>query len=255
MLTVSQEFINPEFLKNNAQGFIASLKDVFSHRDDVTTDIGRVPHYRVVRKELERTSYASLRETKVYVPTGLSVGYKTYLAVLEPCVKVNQGLLPRVLSPFSRWLGELINDPTKLEKLSNTSSIRDFEPHNLDTHLSELGECFEKGKNVNKVPFKQAFSRNADVKEVLAKAEDLTGQFIGIDRKAVIKKVDEIADNLEVLIGYLEDDDTKVGSEVEQLLSQVAYTVAREVEFYGVMAYHLTQLTTALKDTTDAIGR
>lgn len=253
-LTVSQEFLNPEFFRKNMVDFVSSLRTFFERRDDIATDIGKVPHYRMVRRSVEKVSYASLRETKVYVPAGLAVNYKTYLAVLEPSIKINEGLLPRILIPFARWLAEAINNPEQLKRVS-ASSIRSFDPHNLDKVLEELGECFDKGSNANKVPFKQAFARNADVKEVFEETENLTSRFIAIDRSRVIAKVDEISDNLDVLIARIEegDEEYNIGGNTEKLLSQLAYTMAREVEFYGSVAYQLTQLTTALNDTSAAI--
>tara|TARA_B100000929_G_C15510907_1_gene420348 strand:+ start:5900 stop:6673 length:774 start_codon:yes stop_codon:yes gene_type:complete len=253
-LTVSQELPNPQYFRKNMVEFVSSLRTFFERRDDLATDIGRVPHYRVVRSRVEKVSYASLRETKVYVPAGLAVNYKTYLAVLEPAIKINEGLLPRILNPFARWLAEALNNPEQLKRIS-ASSIRSFEPHNLDKVLEEMGECFDKGSNATKVPFKQAFARNSDVKDVLEDSEKLTSRFIAIDRKQVIAKVDEISDNLDVLIARIEEGDAEydIGGNVEKLLSQLAYTMAREVEFYGSVAYQLTQLTTALEDTAKAI--
>lgn len=251
--TVSQEFLNPKYLRANFGEFIDSLKSFFDTRDDVTTDIGRVPHYGLVRRRLEKVSYASMRETKVFVPAGLNVQYKTYLAVIGPSIKMNEELLTHILTPFARWLSDNINDPTKLKAISHSSTIRDFEPHNLDSALEEVGECFDKGSNQNKIPFKDAFARNADVKEVMEVTERLTSRFIAIDRKQVTRKVDEISENLDLLITRLEEEDSDydIDKGVETLLAQMTYTVAREVEFYGAMAYQLTQLTTALNNTVD----
>lgn len=252
---VSQEFINPKYLRTNISKFIDSLQAYFADTDDLASDIGRVPHYGKVRRSLEKTSYASMRETKVFIPAGLNVQYKTYLAVLEPSIKINEGLMENLLNPFSRWLADNVNNPEQLKRISHSSTIKDFEPHNLDSALEELGECFDRGGNQNRIPFKDAFSRNGDVKEVLEETERLTSRFIAIPRDQVRRKVDEISDNLDILIERIkeEDPDYEVGEEVEQLMAQMAYTVAREVEFYGTMAYQLTQLTTALQDTVKQI--
>lgn len=252
MTTISQEFLSFSDLKKNFSDFTASLVDFFGHRDEVTAGIAQVPSYTRVRSRLERTSYASLRETKVFVPTGLGVSYKTYLTVLEAPVEINEKLLKEILTPFSRWLAEALTDPDKLGRVS-PSSMRDFKPHNLDKALEELGECFDKGSNQNQVPFKQAFARNADVKDVLADAETLTGRFIAIDRKQVMRKVDEISANMDVLFARLEDPESgyDLNRNTEKLLSQLLFTMGQEVEFYGSIAYQLTQVTVSLQNTVD----
>lgn len=248
---ISQEFFNPANFTKNLPKFVSNLRTVFERRDDLTTDLGKVPSYRLVRSKVEKTSYASLRETKVYVPAGLTVNYLTYMKVLDPAIEINELLLKDILNPFSRWLAEALTDPEKLKRVSAASSVRDFAPHDVDGSLEALGECFEKGSNANHIPFKQVFARNTDVKEAFEKAENQTSRFIAIDRKVILRKVDEISDNLEVLIQRIEEEDPdyQIAPRVMDLLSQMSYTLAQEVEFYGSMAFQLTQLTTSLNDT------
>lgn len=252
---ITQEFFTPKKLMHAMPQFVTNLRDVFTHREDLSADLGKVPHFRTVRRKVEKVSYASLRETRIFVPAGLTVSYPTYLKVLDPAIEITEGLMPNILAPFSRWLAEALNNPEKFQKLSNASSVRDFKPHDVDSALEALGECFEKGNNATRVMFKDAFARNADVKEVFESAEQLTSRFIAIDRKVVLAKVDEISDNLERLITRVneEDPDYQIAPKVMELLSQMSYTLAQEVEFYGAVAYQLTQLTTALNDTADTL--
>lgn len=254
-LIVSQEFFDVRSFKKNLPRFIADLKQFFTRDNDPTQEIAKAPHYSQVKATINKTSNMDLREIGIYVPAGLAVRYLDYLRPLSEGVDHSRRLLDEVLSPFARWLGEVINDPAKLQRISSSAAIRDFQPHNVEGTATDLGSCFRKGSNTNVVPFKNAFARNSDVKDVFEKTSKLADGFIGIERKKVLVKVNEISDNLAVLIKRIESSDESYAfsKESSELLSKLSYTLAREVEFYGTMAYQLSQLTTSLSDTAELL--
>lgn len=251
-LNVSQEFLDPRKIRRNIPEFVKSLKNYLTREgttDQLTAQV--VPSYRKVRKTVEKIDYSNLRETKIYIPAGLSVTFLEYQEALDQSVGICEKVLPEVLTPFSRWLAQGLSDPEKLRSVRGASGIDKFNPHNIDGALSDLGRCFKRGENRIKGKFGDYFARNKDVKVVFEQHDDQIGRMVKTDRKAIFAKVEEISDNLDTLIQRIDEDpDDYDFSQVNlDLLSKLSYTLAQEVQFYGTVHYQLTALNTALVDT------
>lgn len=255
-LVISQEFFDVKNIRQNIPQFVNSLKSFFTSNDN-KQKLVKTPQYSDIKNLVEKTNYANIREVRVFVPAGLTVPYVTYIKELENAVDISEKIMDDVLNPFSRWLGLGISNPDIFKNVRVGRGIEDFNPHNTDGVALDIGKCFKKGGNVNKVPFKQAFFSNAQVKEAYLMVEDLNGRMVTIDRSKVLKKIQEITDLLERLISRMEDKEENYElSEVSlELLSKLSYTVAKEVEFFGFTSYQLTALTTAIIDTNDVLKK
>lgn len=258
-LTVSEEFFQNPTAKLTS--YINQFKDFFKSHDtrnqELTTDLGRLPNYRSVSRSVERNSYPNLRHVKVYVPAGMSASYLDLMKALATGISINEKLVDEILSPFARWLATGLSNPRQFQSFSHSHGIRDFNPHDIDGAAMALGDCFTKGHNNNRLMFKDAFARNADVKDVYDQANALGERFVSIDRKQVLDLTDTISDNLEKLNNHLEegDDDFQMSDTNIQLLAKMSYTVAQEIEFYGNMAYQMTQVAVALTDTAEVLKK
>lgn len=258
-LTVSEEFLaNPvtklvEYV-NQFQNFFEARR---RERDQLELEASRLPHYRTFRRTVEDTSYPNLRHVKIAIPAGMSATYMEYLSALEPAVGISEKLLSEVLTPFSRWLAEGLSDPDKLRSFSRSSGVREFTPHDTDGVALRIGECFTKGSNANITQFKNAFARNADVKEVYDRTAALNERFIRIDRKQVLTMVDRVSENLDRMAERIgeEGNEYEMSKPTVELLAKMSYTVAQEIEFYGNVAYQLTQLNVALIETADQLKK
>jgi hypothetical protein len=208
-----------------------------------------------LQKLINAYSYADLGEKKVFIPAGMQVPYLTYLEVLEGAIEVNQELLTLVLVPYARWLGELIEEPERLKSIGGSRAIAAFKPHNLDELTAKLGLCFKMGDNQTQKSFKEVFARNADLKPVYSTATALISRYKSIDRKKVNATVRGISDMLSVLITNIDEKNISLDHNPtgRDYLATLTRSLAREIEFYALMGYQLTQLAVALKNTSKTL--
>lgn len=253
-LNISQEFFAPGKILNNLPKFVESLQNHLTSLS-ISGDLAKPLNYRRLDRDISKTPYTDLREVMIYVPAGLGVTYLDYLKVLESAVKVAEGLDKNVLQPFSRWLAIGLANPETFASVKGNSSLKDFNPHNIDRVLMELGDCYSKGSNVHSLPYKNAFARNADLSTAMDLANTLNERFAKTSPKAIREKVQEISEKLDILTTRIEEaeenyDFSPVSIEV---LSKLSFTLAQEVEFYGTVGYQVTSTVTALHDTSQKL--
>ena len=254
-LAVSQEFLLPKNLKENIPTFVENVRSFLKGSDGFTVDLAKPIKSRPIKKKLDAVSYADLREVQVFVPAGLTSSYLDYLTVLDKAVAITEGLQEKILNPFARWLAIGLANPESFKNVRGGSSLRDFEPHNIDKVILELGAAFRKGSSLHQVPMKVAFARNADVHTVLEKANELNERFMKTDRKAVKEKVAEITELLDTLIERVEEAEENYDlSPVSlDLLSKLSFTLAQEVEFYGTVGFQLSSTMVSLHNTVEKL--
>lgn len=257
-LTVSQEFFDPKKILGNIPTFVSELRDYVTRLVSApSAPFYKHTSYQSFKKKLEQASPDDFREVRVFVPQSLKATFSYYLDVMDGSVDVASKLLPDVLVPFSRWLALGISDPSTLRSVRGSLSIDKFEVHNVDKQYSAIGNCFQKNSNVINKPAKAVFTNKENVKQVYNRFDELTGKLFAVERKQVIKSIQEISDNLELLIKRIEEDQEgyKLSNVSIELLSKFAYTIAQEVEFFGVVSYEMTKLNTALTDTAEAFNK
>lgn len=258
-LNVSQEFFKDGAFTSNISQFTDKLRGFFTAAENDENFIGgnQVPNARKLHKLASKKNYADTRELSVRVPTGLSCTYLDYLAVLQDAVKLTDNLMDHVLVPFTRYLAVGLSDPDTLASSGSSVHLKEFKPGNVDGVALKLGECFEQGSGHFERKFGAVFERNGDVGEVYNQADELVSRFMKVRRSDVQSKVNELSDLLDKLIQRIEEDEEnyKPSKVTTDQLSKISYTIAQEVEFYGVVGYQLMALTVALQETEDTLKK
>lgn len=251
----SQEALSLNDMVERIGQFTESIKDLFKNEETSNQIIGdnQIVDHRRVRRELKKASYSDLRLIRVDVPSGMSVTYLDYLDAMEQAVAICEGLMENILGPFSRWLAIGLSDPSTLSNLSNARRVEGFKPHEIDRVTLALGKQFKPGSGVHQRKFGDAFDRLGDVDVVYKRSSDLVSRYVNVSRKEVLSRVKEITQHLDLLLTRIqEDEDNYQTSKVSrELLSKLTYTMAQEVEFYGVVGYQLTVLSTSLNKISD----
>lgn len=253
-MEISQEFFQPEKLRINLPKFVIDLRGFFNREDAPSQDFSPLPAANKVERKLNKVSYADIRETEIFIPAGMMVTYPEYVNTLKEAVDSASRVHQDILEPVSRWLGIMLSDPREVMS-ARGHGLENFAPHNIDKHYSDLGNCFQKGSNRNKVKAKEVIKRNKDLAETFEVAEEMTGNFIRANHKNVVESTEEITDLLQRFIERFEEgeDGYDIPKQHLEFLSKVGYTLAQEVEFYSVVNYQLTTLTKSLKDTVGAL--
>lgn len=249
-LTPSQEwFAHPKEFKQQIQDFFTQTLNRWFNDGQIQVELSKGPQYKTMAPLLKRYGYSDLRHAKVMIPVGLSVTYLEYLDALSPSVAICETLSKRMLEPANRYLGQVLSDPEKLNQLRGVHHEARIKPANVDQQLTQLEACFNAQSTQISAPLGDVFKRNQDIKTVFDQAAALNERMLRSDLNAVQTQTETLIHLYDRLIDRIQEEELDIEARAMERLSQMTYTLAQEVEFYGMICYQLTALTQALNET------
>lgn len=221
-----------------------ALSDIFTSIGNTVTcvEINEPSALRTV----QNMDYVKMANIRVRgIPT-VGVDYLSASKVLIDCVKVIDTIGIDVLEPFKRWLSESLNDPRKMENLTqfiktDRARIRG---------IREAYTTMTKGGTSTDVPYRTIVKRNSDWQptiinlNVLAKF-NLNGKLAGLH-----KTTTEIERSVDSLIRLMQAPNMGYrpsGKFVNELVEQV-YSIAEELEFYASVVSTINLLINTARD-------
>jgi hypothetical protein len=187
--------------------------------------------------------YLNDKDIKVTVPEGLQVSYLQYLDLLEEMVAVSVDFYDNTLLPFKGWVGEVINDPSKIESVRGHSGIKVFDPDDI---IKQRSKMF-KG-NATEVKYGQAFKRNSDWKDLETRANGLLTKMAGPHSPTVVNDaVLRLDASVGILIKAMSDPQKTYNASPKNVeaLALLCYNLAKMIEFYGLTCYSIQSLIVA----------
>lgn len=183
----------------------------------------------------KKYDYSELRERNVVIPLGLKVTYKEYGELLLESAKVCKNIKENVISPYLRWLAIHISDPSKITSARGTG-IRDFKPNDVEAYYEAFGKMFKKGSSDDTGAFGNYFRRNQELSEVGVINNQISELLTSVERNSVLNSINELTYLLEKIYDvFLEMDEDEISGAAAITLAKLTYTVAKEVEFMGLV--------------------
>lgn len=202
-------------------------------------------------RELNKHAYLDIAPLTAYVPEGLNVTYLEYLGHLPGAASHAADVLKH-LSSYSTYLSQLITNSE--QKLSSTSLTREFtgwERERME-HNKALGACFALGSTRTERTIGDVVNRNSDWSPVFHRSDELTKTINAIDRSVLTKKVNECAGLLETIMTKIDRGDFEgVSPQAITNLSDGAYNVASELEFFVATYYKVSALAESINRTVE----
>lgn len=255
-LSVTQEMFDFNKVKNKITDLLVKSEEFFSNVDIGYLDSKEQSYFlanRMKLKQVKNMDYSDLRVKTIAVPPGLKAPYVDYVGTLLEGSEIVKDIHSRVLEPYARWLSININDPSNLTSARGVD-IAGFKPANIDGVYNDMSAMFKKGNDTNQGLLGEYFARTTDIVTVGTANTAISDLVLGMDRKDVLNKVSEITYYLEKLHSVLIDDDAvPMSPTVTKMLSKITYTVAREVEFMGVMHYNYKSFNTAYESVIKSL--
>lgn len=226
-----------------------NFKGLLSFATPIEAAIALTPEARsfmnnVVRKH----SYMDVAPMSAWVPEGFSGTYLDYLPSLEAQVTHAESIVNGTLGPFTGFLAKVLtnyDDQIATQAVSYTGLNKLREALEADN-----AKHYRKGSTKAQVAVGDVVKRNADWETVLHTTDQLSMRMNKIDRKALTKKLDEATDLLDRLIKQIKNNKMDhLTPEVVTTLSNGAYQVAKEVEFYSIVYYRVLAFTDAVSKT------
>ncbi|MNU19586.1 hypothetical protein D3C71_78170 [compost metagenome] len=210
---------------------------------------------KVFLHDLGKHNYADVLALSAWTPEGLKVTYLEYAMVLDSAVAKASHLMDNVLVPYSAYLAQLVTNLDAKYSSENITLNYKAMAQDRDVMNAALGKCFVPGSSKAVATIGQVIKRNADWPAVFTTTDALVQTMNKIDRAALKKKIAECTDLLDRIAGKIKREEFEgVSPSVLQNLSDGAFQVASELEFYSVTYYKVLALTEAVNRTVKHFG-
>lgn len=255
---VSTEALLPSYITN---AFSASAPEFFNRAKALIADAfsrARVSDFRrvdstKVRWAADKLSYLDMVDILLPTLPGLSAPYLDLIKVLDTAQSRVDSLTKEVLKPLQQHLAVLLNDPVKMTSQSLSTGVK-FKGIAQEQFSKSLAQLFKAG---NRAVWKygELFKRQSDLAEIDKQVQGIVGRYQAIDRNAVQKQLLDLERMIDTLVSRVREEPEayKLSGPVLKQLVQLIYQTAQEVEFYGLVGYHLKALTEALAEDYEEI--
>lgn len=193
-------------------------------------------------RDLHGRSYGDILTISMPVPMGLNAPYLAYLDVLDIAAEFACQEVPEILNEYTTYLAGLVSTRHAMLESMNLN-VKYVKQEKAREQLTEqMAACLNGGTVANR-PIKDMIKRNVDWEKVIARTDALSMQMNKIDRGVLNSKIKEAYELLELLNKRVIDAEmTEVTPEVVMHLSEGAYQLGKNLEFFSVVYYRASVL-------------
>lgn len=241
-------------VKNVFPDVVGLIKDFFNRfmpsQPAIEIKVNKHDFYKL----LEEHSYMDIAPLAAYVPEGMDVSYREYVAELAESAEHAAKVITEVLNPYTVFLAQIIShNDARLATRDKTFQYKEFGKRR-DRLNSEIGECFQDGSNNSEVTYGDVVARNGDWAVLFGAAENLFTKLNSVNRTELNKKIKECDELLETIIKRANAGDMEgISPETLSNLSTGAYNVASELEFFGITVYRAMAFANAVDRTAEHV--
>jgi hypothetical protein len=204
-------------------------------------------------KKVESYKYVNLKDRTIVVPEGFNGNWLAYTNSLLECTEYLSKLEVR-LNDYLVYIGGLMNSPDGQKSMrDNTVLYRNMEKRRGDFNKERQG-FFDQTSTRTTQTYQTVMQRNEDWKSLFGNLRELERKINLISRKTLLAKVEEIDTVLGVMVRSIQAGSLNqlTGPAVREV-SEAAFTLAHEVEFFSVVYYEILTFTNAVNATVKQI--
>lgn len=201
--------------------------------------------------------YSSHRKTAITGPAGLKTNYLEYLRAVEASVSLAKEVYAEQLVPFNQWIGGLLGDPERLTSIAVKHDVLKYDDSDIEKCKHLLEKCVNRASSQTKHEYGKLVKQNAEWDAILEKTNQLVVGYQTVNRTAVLNEVDVLNEQLLRLAERIQEDPEayKASGVTISELAKRCLVVARSVEFYSITGYLMTELSTSVQASVDALKR
>lgn len=231
---------------------LEDFKGLMGFTSSVEQAIQLTPDARSFVNDIARKhSYVDIAPLTAWVPQGFVGDYLSYAPSLQAQVTHVEQLLGNTLGPFTGFLAKVLTNYDDQLSTQTTSYIQLEKVRNgLE---ADNAKHFKAGSTAVQSSLGDVVKRNADWEPVLQLANELVTRMNKIDRRLINKKIAESSDLMERLIRQIKNN--KIDHLTPQVITNIsngAFQVAKEVEFYSIVYYRVLAFSDAISKTVTA---
>lgn len=210
-------------------------------------------HQAAFMRLLERHNYVDIGPLTVYCPEGMKGSYLELAAALKSGAE-HAAKVMDLLNQYTTYLALLITN--EYQRFSTENSVKVYQnlQEERERILKDIGACFNPGRHDSTIKYSDAVSRNKDWELVFGEVDTLSKLSNSVSREKLNAKVKEATQYIEKIMQMLKDGKMEsTAHEVAQELSDGAYQIACELEFFSTMYFRVMAFNTSVNESVDKI--
>lgn len=205
---------------------------------------------------VSKTNYLEVAPIAAYVPEGMKLTWLDYMDRLEPAVVHSTQVLDEVMNEFTTFMGGLLNNHD--HKYSTQSFERKYQMWEKERQAMHkaLAGAFD-DHHGTQTSIGKVIDRNADWATVFKRLDAMVNTLNGVSRDKLNAKIAEASMLIDRVIakGVDRKELDDMSPQTMANLSEGAYGVAREVEFYTAVYYKVDALANAVTSTMEHFAK
>jgi hypothetical protein len=205
-------------------------------------------------RTLRAMPYTSVGELQAFVPEGMTATYLEYLHVLLPVTEHAMGIQKDLLTPYCLFLAQFVSD----KKFSTSTNDDKHElqqlEKNRENYYKAFGKLFGKESYKGSTKVKHVVERNGDWEKVFVQLNQCIKNLEAINRDTIKAQIQQCTDYIEIILKeFSKENDRKVSQEAAHRLSNMAYSIGKELELFSTTYYRTLALRGSVDNTREAI--
>lgn len=210
-------------------------------------------HEAAFIKLLSKHNYVDIGPLTVYVPEGLDTDYLTLAAALKRGVE-HAAKVQDLLNKYTTYLALLITNEYQRFSTENSAKVYAGLQEERESALKDIGACFKPGDHSTVKKLADVVGRNKDWELIFGEVDTLSKLTNGISRDTLNKKVKEATGYMDTVIKMLQAGKMEsTAHEVAQELSDGAFQIASELEFFSSMYYRVMAFAESVNASVDKL--
>jgi hypothetical protein len=205
-------------------------------------------------RDIAGKNYGDIYTIGIPVPAGLSVPYLDYISVLEEAADFACTDVPMMMNEYTTYLAGLISTQHAMLESHNLNVQYVKKERDREELTEQMAACLNGGTSATR-PMKAVVKRNKDWEHVIARAEAVSMRLNKIDRNELNKKIKEATELLDLLgKRVMSGELSEVSPEVVMHLSDGAFQLGKNLEFFAVVYYRACVLSETIVADINYLG-
>lgn len=234
----------PEIIRGVAGSNVGQIKKIEPFTADQKTFL----------KHLEKNNFASLRMLKATVPEGLRSTYSVYIEALMPAVEHMRTMQAKILLPYNIFLARLATNKKAALSTDTNAHLYSALAKERTEIYEAISKCFS-GDDEPRSNYGGVIENNASWKNVFADMKKMTDTLNSIKVADINHLMRQSSDYLNIIHDEIEKKKIEdITPEAAKALSEGAYQIGCELEFFSIIYYRVLGLHNAIDMTVKEIN-
>lgn len=242
-----------KYLPNLSSGFSEKVNKFKSDTNGPVIETSK--DYKQSVELLKSVSFLSLEQIPVFVHEGFNAKLLDFVPVMNATIDSMSSVV-ELVADYRTFLGSVITNSDKRLSLDNAMVKYAKKKKDMDSLSTTIDKFYKANSYKTKVYFPEVFDRNSDVEAFFKAMDTIKNRLNTIPLGKIRSDVDVCVELLDLFISRVESGDiTNISPDVIKNLSNMAYLIALEVEFFAANYYRLNIFITTSNNLNELLKK